>query len=328
MKFTNFNMTAPLAFAIALAPIALLAQTPSPIPPPSKAKPAPVAPGTVTPKPAAAPAEAAPAPLPEPTAVILQVGDVKITRADYESFIAGLPDRIQAEARGPNKRKVAEQIADVKLMAIEARKRKIDQEPKNKSQIDFQTDNLLASILYRDMQTTATADDASLKAYYDTHKTEYEQAKARHILIRFQTSKVPLKPNQKDLTDEEALAKANEIKAKLAGGADFATLAKAESDDTGSGAAGGDLGTFGHGQMVPVFEQAAFTQPIGKVGDPVKSPFGYHLIIVDERKAKTFEEVKPDIEGAIKPDMAKKAVEDLKKSTKVVVDDAYFGKTQ
>src|SRR5438093_795614 len=109
---------------------------------------------------------------------------------------------------------------------------------------------------------------ADARKYYDAHKSEYERVKARHILIRFKGSPVPA-GDKKDLTEEEALAKSKALREKIAGGADFATLAKAESDDTGSGANGGDLNFFGHGQMVPAFEQVAFKLPVGEVSEPV-----------------------------------------------------------
>ncbi len=64
----------------------------------------------------------------------------------------------------------------------------------------------------------------------------------------------------------------------------FAALAKKYSIDTGSGASGGELGYFGRGQMVPPFEQAAFTQPVGQIGKPVHSQFGYHIIQVEAHR--------------------------------------------
>ena len=72
--------------------------------------------------------------------------------------------------------------------------------------------------------------------------------------------------------------------ARLQGGADFAEVAAAESEDPGSKARGGDLGTFGRGEMVPEFERAAFSAPVGRVVGPVRSPFGWHLIQVMERR--------------------------------------------
>lgn len=84
-------------------------------------------------------------------------------------------------------------------------------------------------------------------------------------------------------SDAEALALANELRERILAGEDFAALAQAYSDDTGSGANGGDLGWFGRGMMVPTFEEAAFSLPVGEISEPVKTDFGYHLIEVLER---------------------------------------------
>src|SRR5262249_19134307 len=145
--------------------------------------------------------------------------------------------------------------------------------------------------------------------------------------IRFQGSPVPA-GEKKDLTEEEALAKTNALRARIVAGEDFATIAKAESDDTGSGAKGGDLDFFGHGQMVPPFEQAAFAQKVGEIGEPVKSQFGYHLILVEKHETKSFDEMRPEIEKRLGPEMAQKAIEKLKSETKVQIDDAFFGPGQ
>ena len=286
---------------------------------------------TAAPKPAATPATAAqpaPKPLLEQAAdpVVITIGTTKVTKGEYEQFIAALPPQIQTEAKGPNKRKVAEQYAELRLMAAEARKRKIDQTPAAKVQLAFQLDQMLAQMLFRDLQTSVKIDDAAAQKYYDEHKGEYEEVKARHILVRFKDSRVPLREGQKELSEPEALAKAKELKVKLDGGADFAALAKSDSDDTGTGAQGGDLGQFARGQMVPEFDAAAFSQPAGKVGEPVRSAFGYHLIKVEERKSKTLADMKDQIEKQLRPELAKLEVEAIKKSSAIGVDDAYFGK--
>jgi parvulin-like peptidyl-prolyl isomerase len=129
------------------------------------------------------------------------------------------------------------------------------------------------------------------------------------------------------LAEADALKKANEVRAKIAGGADFAVIAKAESDDTGSGAAGGDLGKpFGKGSMVAEFDAAAFSLPIGELSQPVRSMFGFHLIQVQERTTKPFEAVRAEIEQKMKPEMAQKGIDALKKKSVVVYDETYFGK--
>lgn len=273
---------------------------------------------------------AAPKPLLEQAAdpVVITAGSLKVTKSEYEAFINALPPQIQAEAKGPNKRKLAEQYAELRMMAEEARKRKIDQKPEIKVQMMLQQDQMLAQRLFADLQASAKVDDASVQKYYDEHKSEYEVVKARHILVRFQGSRVPVREGQKEMTEAESLAKAQELKTKLDGGADFAALAKTDSDDTGTGAQGGDLGEFGRGQMVPEFDTAVFAQPVGKVGDPVKSAFGYHLIKVEERKSKTVAEMKDQIEKALRPELAKQEVESIKKANAIGVDDGYFGKAQ
>lgn len=292
-------------------------------------------PGTVAPS-APPQTNVAPAPRPmqppsltaamiSPNTVVLTIGDQKFTRAEFEALVAMLPDQLKAAAQGPNKRKFVEQFAELESLAGEARRRKLDESAEVKQMAALQMDQLLANELYKNVNATTQIDDAQLRAYYDQHKSEFEEVKASHILVRFKGSPVPLKSGQKELTDEEALAKAKDIRAKLLAGADFATLAKTESDDSGSGANGGSLGTFGHGRMVKVFEDAAFSLPVGQVSEPVKSQFGYHIIKVDERTEKKFEDVKPQIEARLKPEMTRKALDDLRKSIPITIDDQYFG---
>lgn len=133
------------------------------------------------------------------------------------------------------------------------------------------------------VEKAATADikvtDEEIKEYYDNYKP---QIKARHILV----------------ADE---AKAKEVKAKLDEGGDFAELAKEYSTDTASAEAGGDLGWFGTGQMVPEFEEASYALDVNEISDPVKSEHGYHIIQVTEKEEKkSLEDMKAQIEQEIK----------------------------
>ncbi len=288
-------------------------------------------PGT-PPAPANRPAQAPAAPLlqppVDPDTVVLTVGNEKLTRAQFEQLLGALPDNVRASATSPGRgrRQLGEQLAEVLAIAQEARKRKLDQSPAVQQIVALQTDQVLAGALARQIATELKPNDAAIHSYYDQHKNEFESAKASHILIRFKGSGAPARPNQKELTDEEALAKAQELRKKLVSGADFAATAKAESDDVGSGAKGGSLGTFGHGQMVPPFEQAAFSLPLNQISEPVKSQFGYHLIKVEERTSKNFEQAKPDIEKQLGPQLTREAMDKIRKQAQVTIDDSYFGK--
>jgi parvulin-like peptidyl-prolyl isomerase len=256
--------------------------------------------------------------------VILTIGDEKMTVGEYEKFVDTLPEQYRTAARGPAKRQLVEQLVDVKIMAQEARKRKLDQDATFKAQLAFQAENLLAGTIYRQMSNDLKVDDAELHKYYDEHKSEYERVRARHILIRFKGSPVP-KSEKPELSEEEALAKANALRTRLKAGEDFATVAKAESDDTGSGKNGGDLNFFGRTQMVPAFAEAAFKLPAGQVSEPVKTQFGYHLILVEAHETKTFDEERADIEKKLRPEKTKAAVEALRKQASVMIDESFFG---
>jgi peptidyl-prolyl cis-trans isomerase D len=162
-----------------------------------------------------------------------------------------------------------------------------------------------------------TLNDADIAAYFDAHKAEYrvgEQRTVKYLLLdrdqarqkvvvpatdiqrsyndniqQYQTpeqiraSHILLKTEGKD---EAAVRKrAEALLAQVKGGADFAALAKKESEDEGSAANGGDLGFFGKGRMVPEFEAAAFAMQPGQTSELVRSQFGFHIIRVVEKKA-------------------------------------------
>ncbi len=298
--------------------VCLLAQTPPP--PPQNATPVPRPPINIM----QAPTPAPPAVLP-PDTVVLTVGDVKMTVAQLDQIVDSLPEQSRPMYRGPGRKQLADNLVKVLVLAQEGKKLGLDQSPAYKTQTMFQLANVLAGFVYAQMNKDVKVDDATLRKYYDEHKSEFEEAHARHILVRMQGSPVPLKPGQKDLTEADAFTKAQELEKQLQAGADFADLAKKESDDAGSGANGGDLPAFHHGQMVPAFEQAAFAMEPGKTSDPVKSQFGYHIIKLESKSIKSFDDVKADLEKKLKPQELQKAVDELQKKATIVMDPVYFG---
>jgi parvulin-like peptidyl-prolyl isomerase len=318
MKFSEFQRVFAVSGLVAVTVAVTCAQQSSP-----PLSPPPKPPGSVVDGPAPAAQAVAPGSTVTPDTVVLTIGERKLTRAQFEQLLA---DAAPTATTPDKKRKVAEQYGELETMAQEARKRMLDQSPEAKQMIAIQVDNVLANLLAKKINDEAQFTDLDLRAYYNIHKDEFEEAQGSHILIRFKGSRVPLKPNEKDLTEAEALAKAQDIRSKLTAGADFVVLAKAESDDVGSATKGGDLGAFRRGQMVKPFDQAAFTLPIGQVSEPVRTDFGYHLIKITSRASKTFEEAKPEIEKQLKPKMAREAVDKIKAQSPVTLNEEYFGK--
>jgi peptidyl-prolyl cis-trans isomerase D len=124
---------------------------------------------------------------------------------------------------------------------------------------------------------TVTVTDDQIRRRYRERREDLKQPATARVTLA-------LLPKGVDAADSAAaVTRAQQLRAEIAGGADFAAVARRESTDPGSREAGGALGTFGRGQMVPEFERAAFSLPIGQVSEPVISPFGVHLIQVQER---------------------------------------------
>ena len=127
--------------------------------------------------------------------------------------------------------------------------------------------------------TSVTATDAEVRAYYQAHPGEFRQP-ARAYLSAMMLSKRPTPVDSVIL-----LNRARALRDSIVRGADFAAVARAQSDDSVSARNGGSLGTFGHGAMVRQFDEAAWRLPVGQISEPVFTEFGIHLIKVEKKTA-------------------------------------------
>ena len=168
-------------------------------------------------------------------------------------------------------------------------------------------------------EAVAKPTDEEIQKFYDENKEGFSQGEtvaASHILIK-------VDPADDDAAKAAKRARLEDLRKQVLEGADFAELAKANSDCP-SASSGGDLGSFGRGQMVPEFEDAAFSQPVGSVGEIVETQFGFHLIKVTEHqdaKATDFNEAKTRISDILysqkQQDVVKEYVEGLRKQADV-----------
>ena len=158
------------------------------------------------------------------------------------------------------------------------------------------------------LRAKTTVTGQQIERSYNENIQQYstpEQVRASHILI---------KTTGKAEEDETAKKKAEDLLAQLKKGADFADLAKKNSQDEGSGAKGGDLDFFGKGAMVPEFDKVAFELPPGQLSDLVKTQYGYHIIKVTEKRAatkKTLADVRAQVEDQLKYEQAQTAAQKL-----------------
>src|ERR1700731_4162583 len=221
--------------------------------------------------------------------------DLKIAAADLRT---SLPPQLEGKARDSY---LLDFLIDGELVAQKALAEKADQTPEFAKKLAYYREKLLMeSVLEQVAKMAAT--DAAIKATYDeaakAQKPETE-IHARHILVA---------------TEEEAKAALNGIM----GGDEFATIAKEVSKDPGS--EGGDLGWFTKDRMVPEFASAAFKLEIGQVSDPVKSPFGWHIIEILDKRQKTFppfDQVKEQVTRYVVQKAQSALVADLRKTAKI-----------
>ena len=149
------------------------------------------------------------------------------------------------------------------------------------------------------LRDSVTPRDDAIQQYYDINISQYStpgQVRASHILLRIEG---------KEEADVEA--RAAELVAEARNGADFAELARQHSEDEATSENGGDLGLFGRGRMVPEFEAVAFDLDVDAISDPVKSPFGFHVIKVTEKQEETtqsLEAVRESIADTLKQEGA------------------------
>jgi peptidyl-prolyl cis-trans isomerase C len=160
-------------------------------------------------------------------------------------------------------------LIDNQLFAEAADAEKLGQGPAFETRLTYLKRRALRE-LYFEKVIKASVSDADARKLYDDQVRQFkpeEEVSARHILV-----------------DSED--KAKELKAKITAGGDFVALAKENSKDPGSKEDGGNLGYFGHGQMVPQFEEVVFKLAKGDVSDPVKTQFGWHLIKIEDKRIK------------------------------------------
>ena len=154
-----------------------------------------------------------------------------------------------------------------------------------------------------------SADDAAVKTVFDARKGQFVELKASHILFKAET----------DAQAQEAMTKALELRAKLLAGADFNQAAATQSEDPTAKTNKGDLGWFGPEQMQKPFVQAALALKIGELSQPVRTVYGIHLIRLDGKREKTFDQVKEQLRSQLNQERfatrAKDRLEALRKRT-------------
>lgn len=214
--------------------------------------------------------------------IVAKVNGKEITQEDVLRFLNEIGPQVAMQFQSPEGiQKVVDELINQELLYLDAIENKLDETEEFKV-LEEQTKNtLLKSYALNKLIADENATEEELQEYYNEHKEHFakpESARAGHILVDTEEqAKEIIKEINEGLSFEEAAQKYSSCPSKEAGG---------------------DLGEFSRGQMVPEFEEVAFTMEEGTISEPVKTQFGYHIIKLSNRNSggeSSFEEVKKQI---------------------------------
>lgn len=252
---------------------------------------------------------------------VIEAGGLSMTKAEFESLLSGEARYRAALAQPGSKLAVGQEFGKAFALEAEARRRNIDRSGAVQLKIRNYTQQLLANELLVSLRAGYLKDDAALTRHYETHRDAFDQPRVRQLLVRSTGSPVALRAGSLELSVDEARAKANALRAKIAGGADFAELARAESDDIASRDHGGDIGFVTRGTTSAGFEAAAYALPVGQLSDVVQTEFGFFILRVEERRPLPL----PSAKAMIANELAHKDMDAIIQDG-YTLNEAYFGK--
>lgn len=238
--------------------------------------------------------------------VLIDGPEVDLTLGDLRMALHAAPEDVRKLLLvQPKKiREIMDSTYMIKVAATRARKKGLDKIPEVEAQIQKFANNILAEAEIADVQSKLVTNanyEAAAKELYIAEKDRLkvpESFAASHILLSAEG----------DESDNSVLERARKLRKEIIDGKlDFKEAAKQFSTDKGSAVAGGSLGKFNRGRMVKPFEEALLKLKSGEISEPVKTRFGYHLILLEEHilaHTKSFEEVKDALVQQAKNDAA------------------------
>ena len=252
---------------------------------------------------------------------VIEAGGLVFTKAEFEALAKVDPRFLDMGTNAEKKKMLGREFGKAFALEAEARRRKLDELATVKAKIRNYAMQLLANELLVTLRGEFSKNEAALQAHLAKRREFYMRPRVRQVLVRFQGSQVAPRPGLRELSEAEALEKAKALRAKIAGGADMAVVAKAESDDVASREQGGDMGFVMRGATAAAFEAAAFAAPVGQLSEVVRTEYGYHILRVEAREVEALEKIRGALANELAhEEMAKLLVNGYK------LNEGYFGK--
>jgi peptidyl-prolyl cis-trans isomerase C len=258
--------------------------------------------------------------LPEDTVVAIFGDGTKFTMGDFKRVFSALPPPNQQMALR-NREVFLHQWEMMRRLTKMAEAAKLDQETPYKEALEYGRMNVMAQAQIAATVNAIQIDPGEIVKNYDANKKKYTQVKVKAIYIAFSdAASSSAAKGKKPLTEAEAKAKAEKLKAALKGGADFVKLVKENSDDETSREKDGDFATLHYTDNIPdAFRLAVFALKQGEVSEPLKQPNGFYLLRADEVTVRPLSEVRDDIFNDLKNDRSTQWLDQVNRESKVQI---------
>ncbi|HEY1493077.1 MAG TPA: peptidylprolyl isomerase [Candidatus Solibacter sp.] len=258
--------------------------------------------------------------VPDDTVVAVFGDGTKFTMLDFKRIYNALPPANQQMALR-DRAQWLHQWEMMRKLTKMAEAAKLDQESPYKEAIDYGRMNVLATAQITAAVNGMTVEPEEIVKAYDSNKKKYTQVKVKAIYVAFSDdAAASTTKGKKPLTEAEAKAKVEKLKASLKTGADFVKLAKENSDDETSREKDGDFATLRYTDNIPdAFRAAVFALKKGEVSDPLKQPNGFYLLRAEEVKVSPLSEVRDDIYNSLKNDRATQWLDQVNRDSKVQI---------
>ncbi|MBI3934908.1 MAG: peptidylprolyl isomerase [Acidobacteria bacterium] len=258
--------------------------------------------------------------------VVVSVNDVKITEADLEIILRSLPPQSRQYYSGEGRHLLPQYLVRMKVLSEEARKQQLGQQAEVRDAIAVATESILADAARRRIEQNIAAPDELVEQLYQGRKKQFEEVRLRRILIRTESSLLSQSSaaSKPPMSSADARKKLEELRQQIAGGAEFAEVAKAHSDDLESAPAGGDIGFVNYQTVIPPVAQAADRLSPDQISEIIPTPYGLELYQVVEKRTKPLTEVRPQLEAIIRQGKLEEKLQEIQSQYKIIVDQDYF----
>jgi parvulin-like peptidyl-prolyl isomerase len=258
--------------------------------------------------------------------VVISVSGVQYTRDEVDRLRRYLPPEFRTQTQNMTNKSFLESFGFMQALAAKAKEEGVLEREPYKTQRQFNETSFLGNSYLQMLSSSMKNSDEEKQAFYDANPEQFQEVGVSAIYVNF--SPVPElaeKQGKPVVLESAALEKAQGLRAQAVAGADFAQLARENSDDPASAAKGGDLGYFKPADpLSPAIKKAVFSMAVGETSEPVKDNARYYVFRVTDKRTRPFADAEAEIEKAVSNAKLMKRLDEIRAEIKINPADAQW----